>query len=56
MPDYIKMYAILFNAATDALRAIDENDTEKARRLLITAQQRAEELYISGENEAGGEI
>ena len=52
MPDYIKMYTILFNAATDALRAMEKNDTEKAKKLLITAQLRAEELYISGNDEA----
>ena len=46
MPDYQKMYALLFNAITDALREIDRNDIAAAQQLLILAQQQAEEIYI----------
>lgn len=45
---YQKMYTALFNAITDALRLMDTNDTAKAIELLKCAQQRTEELYISG--------
>ena len=44
--DYKFLYHILFNAATDAILAIDEADYSRARRLLVEAQQRAEDLYI----------
>jgi phosphate uptake regulator len=43
---YRNMYYKLFNAITDALNALEQDDTEKAREVLITAQQTAEELYI----------
>lgn len=35
-------YSVLFNAITDTLKTLDE-----LRSNLITAQQQAEELYIS---------
>ena len=38
MPDYEKMYHIMFNA------------TEEAINLLIAAQQKCEDIYCSGEN------
>jgi len=43
---YQKMYLHLFNAVTDALRALDEDRPEHAKVLLIEAQQAAESLYI----------
>jgi hypothetical protein len=43
---YRNMYYKLFNAITDALNALEQDDTETAREVLITAQQTAEELYI----------
>lgn len=45
MPDYMKMYSVLFNAITDALRAI-ENSQDDAKEILMCAQQKAEEIYI----------
>lgn len=48
MPDYQKMYCVLFNAITDALEEMERNvDTAKER--LISAQQQTEELYIRAE-------
>lgn len=57
MPDYEKLYYYLFNRITDALSELEEGRAEAARaeaarNVLISAQMRAEELYI-GEN--GGE-
>ncbi len=56
MPDYQKLYTTMFNAATDALDALERLDPGRAREILRDAQQRAEELYLSeGEDEAGAE-
>ena len=44
MEMYQKMYYRLFNAVTDAL---EENDIDIIKRLLIKAQQETEEIYIS---------
>ena len=49
---YTKMYFHLFNAMTDALRALEENDPARAAQILISAQQWGEDAYleISDEN------
>ena len=44
MDMYKKMYYHLFNAVTDAL---EENDIEKMKKILVNAQQKTEEIYIS---------
>ena len=49
MPDYQKMYHILFNAVTDAVEVLEKQDAETARSILIQGQQRTEELYIESE-------
>lgn len=52
--DYEKLYKILFNGMTDAVRAIEREDYNDARFALIRAQQDAEELFITeGEDEDG---
>ena len=50
MPDYEKMYHSLFNAITDALEQIEQQNFGSAKDLLIAAQQKAEEIYITAEN------
>lgn len=45
---YQKMYTTLFNAFTDAVELLEENEVMKARRILMDAQREAEELYIGG--------
>ena len=50
MPDYEKMYHLLFNAITDALEQIDQQNLGIAKNQLITAQQKVEEIYINEEN------
>ena len=50
MPDYQKMYCVLFNAIADALEQIGKNPA-KARDLLMSAQQQTEEIYIHAEEE-----
>ncbi|MCI9506995.1 MAG: hypothetical protein HFF62_10490 [Oscillospiraceae bacterium] len=54
MVDYKKMYLTMFNAAEDAINAL-----ENVRQALINAQRDCEELYISApeqdeESESGG--
>ena len=44
-----QMYALLFNAVTDALAQLDRLDRQNygtAREILIQAQQKAEALYL----------
>lgn len=50
MQDYQKLYLLLFNAITDALEELDMLHFQKVREILETAQQEAEELYISTED------
>ena len=48
--DYEKLYHLLFNAITDALEKIKGQNYGDAKDLLITAQQEAEEIYMSAES------
>ena len=41
------LYHLLFNAATDAVRALDRDDADQARSILIRAQRQAEERYLA---------
>ncbi len=50
MADYNKMYLLLFNAITDALEKIEGQNYGDAKELLIAAQQKAEEIYITAED------
>lgn len=50
MPNYEKMYFMLFNAITDALQLLEKKDITGASVKLYTAQYLAEEAYISAEN------
>ena len=47
--DYKKLYYHLFNAVTDAIQAMEQQNYGQATALLIVAQQEAEEMYISEE-------
>lgn len=47
MPNYQKLYTKMFNAATDALRALEELNIGYAQTLLRRAQQEAEEEYLN---------
>ena len=44
---YKEMYLMLFNAITDALRALKAQNFGQAAEVLEVAQQKAEERYIS---------
>jgi len=50
MPDYEKMYHLLFNAITDALEQLEQQNYGSAKDTLISPQQQAEEIYITAEN------
>lgn len=46
MPDYEKLYYLLFNAVTDALEDIEERNYGVAEKRLKAAQREAEEIYV----------
>ena len=48
--DYEKLYHLLFNAITDALKQMESQNFGTAKETLITAQQEAGELYMSAES------
>ena len=50
MADYQKLYTKLFNAATDALDALEQLNVGEAKDILRRAQQEAEEDYLSSED------
>ena len=53
---YATLYHKMFNAATDAIWAIEDGEIEKGKEMLIRAQQDCEEIYISaGEDNNEGE-
>lgn len=43
---YEKMYYHLFNAVTDALKALEEQNYGQAKSLLEQAQQEGESIYL----------
>ena len=45
--NYEKLYHIVFNAATAAIRFIDAGDCAPAPATLVKAQQETEEIYIN---------
>ena len=49
MSDYKRLYLQLFNAVTDAIEALRSRNYDRAEHLLISAQQKAEEVYIRAE-------
>ena len=50
MPDYEKMYHLLFNAITDALTQLETQNYGDVKDALISAQLKAEEIYITAED------
>lgn len=52
---YEKMYTILFDAITRALKDLDENDIGIAKWRLSDAQREAESLFLDWDWEHGGE-
>ncbi|WP_325201331.1 hypothetical protein [Oscillibacter sp.] len=51
MPNYQKMYAIAFNAISDALEELDKLNIGAAKEHLKEAQFHTEELYIAQDEE-----
>ena len=49
MPDYQKMYTTMFNAATDALDALERLNVGQAEELLRRDQIDAEKTYLEDE-------
>ena len=50
MTDYRKLYLTLFNGITDALELIDALDILGAKELLISLQQKTEDMFIDDED------
>ena len=50
MEDYTKLYHLLFNAITDALEQMNAQNFGSAKEALVSAQQKAEEIYITAKN------
>lgn len=48
---YQKMYFHLFNAVTDALTALEQQNFGAAADILIQAQQACEDIYLDAEDE-----
>ena len=51
MIDFGKMYFLLFNKITDALKEIENCNYGQATKILKIAQVEAEEIYLSSEDE-----
>ena len=49
--DYKKLYFYLFNAVTDALQAIEQQNYGQASAILMAAQQETEEMYLDDETQ-----
>lgn len=47
--DYKSLYFSLFGAAADAAEALERGNPELAKTILIEAQRKAEDNYISAE-------
>ena len=47
--NYQKLYTKLFNAATDALEALEQLNVGQAKDILRRAQKEADEDYLSSE-------
>lgn len=46
MPDFERLYFKLFAALADAVEAMEHDEIGEAKKILIRAQQQAEEEYI----------
>ncbi len=46
MPDYEHLYHLLVNAAEDAIATLEGGNVWAAKRILIDAEQQAEEAYL----------
>ena len=47
--DYKKLYFHLFNAVTDSLQAMEQQNYGQASSILMSAQQETEEMYLDDE-------
>ena len=50
MEDDAKPYHLLFNAIIDALEQMNAQNFGSGKETLVSAQQKAEEIYITAEN------
>lgn len=50
MPDYEHLYHLMVQASEAALAALETGNVWDAKKILIDAEQRAEEMYVVSEN------
>jgi len=55
MTPYKRMYLCMFNAATDALIALEMQKITSAKEILIDAQKKAEEMFLDDKQALRGE-
>ncbi len=48
---YKDLYFKLFAVMADAIEALENGEAEYAKRILIAAEQEAEEIYVSAQEE-----
>ena len=46
MPNYEQLYHLMVNASEKALAALENGNVWDAKRILVEAEQQAEELYV----------
>ena len=51
MPDFEEMYFQLFASTADAVEALEAGEVGKAREILIFAQLRGEEAYMTADGQ-----
>lgn len=49
--NYQRLYTHLFNALTDAVEQLENHNCDRAKDILIRAQQETEEMYLDAEEE-----
>ena len=47
MPDYKQLYILMLDASEKAIEAIEKQNYGAAKEILIVAEQKCEEIYVS---------
>lgn len=47
MTDYKLLYALMVSASEQAIEAIEQQNYGKAKKILIAAEQKCEEIFVS---------
>ena len=52
--EYQKMYLMLFNYVTTAIRELNRMNVGRAKEILMEGQQKAEEIYLNADTGSDG--